>query len=141
MAATLSSSILSSILSTISLHRYCFEKVMSSIITVVLSSTVGLLCDKARDSAANKLNDGDLSEEKGGPKSMLRKAERLENIMPVLFINHALYDFSSKYSSKSPNPFTWPGIELKDRTFHPILNTPEMVMKASSSEELVQQLN
>ncbi|CAB4016902.1 Hypothetical predicted protein, partial [Paramuricea clavata] len=78
---------------------------------------------------------------KGGPKSMLRKAERLENIMPVLFINHALYDFSSKYSSKSPNPFTWPGIELKDRTFHPILNTPEMVMKASSSEELVQQLN
>ena len=72
---------------------------------------------------------------------MLKKAERLESIMSVLFINHALYDFASKYSSKSPNPFSWPGIELKDRTFHPILNAHEIVTKTSSSEEFVQQLN
>ena len=78
---------------------------------------------------------------KGGLKSKLKKAERLENIMSVLFINHALYDFASKYSSKSPNPFTWPGIELKDRTFHPILNAHEIVTKTSSSEKFVQQLN
>jgi hypothetical protein len=78
---------------------------------------------------------------KGGLKSMLKKAERLDNIMSVLFINHALYDFASKYSSKSPNPFTWPGIELKDRTFHPILHAHEIVTKTSSSEEFVQQLN
>ncbi|CAB4014087.1 Hypothetical predicted protein [Paramuricea clavata] len=77
---------------------------------------------------------------KGGLKSMLKKAERLENIMSVLFINHALYDFASKYSSKSANPFTWPEIELKDRTFHPILNTHEILTKTSSSEEFVQQL-
>ena len=76
----------------------------------------------------------------GGLKSMLKKAERLENIMSVLFINHALYDFASKYSSKSANPFTWSGIELKDRTFHPILNTHEILTKTSSSEEFVQQL-
>ena len=37
---------------------------MSSLITAVLRSTVGLLCDKARDSAANKLKDGDLADEK-----------------------------------------------------------------------------
>ena len=37
---------------------------MSSIITAVLSSTVGFLCGKARDSAANKLKDGDLADEK-----------------------------------------------------------------------------
>ena len=37
---------------------------MSSIITAILRSTVGLLCDKARDSAANKLKDGDLADEK-----------------------------------------------------------------------------
>ena len=37
---------------------------MSSIITTILRSTVGLLCDKARDSAANKLKDGDLADEK-----------------------------------------------------------------------------
>jgi hypothetical protein len=72
---------------------------------------------------------------------MLKKAERLENIISVLFINHALYDFASKYSNKSPNPFTWPGIELKDRTFHPILSTREIVTKTSSSEEFFQQLN
>ena len=71
---------------------------------------------------------------------MLKKAERLENITSVLFINHALYDFASKYSSKSLNPFTWPGIELKDHTFHPILNTHEILTKTSSSKEFVQQL-
>ena len=37
---------------------------MSSIITAILESTVGLLCEKARDSAANKLKDGDLADEK-----------------------------------------------------------------------------
>ena len=37
---------------------------MSSIITGILRSTVGLLFDKARDSAASKLKDGDLADEK-----------------------------------------------------------------------------
>ena len=37
---------------------------MSSIITAILSSTVGFLCGKARDSAAKKLKDGDLADEK-----------------------------------------------------------------------------
>jgi hypothetical protein len=78
---------------------------------------------------------------KGGLKSKLKKAERLENIMSVLFINHALYDFASKYSSKPHYLFTWPGIELNNRTFHPILHAREIVTKAFSSEEFVQQLN
>ena len=60
---------------------------------------------------------------KGGLKSMLKKAERLENIKSVLSINHALYDFASKYCSESPIPLAWPGIELTDRTFHPILTS------------------
>jgi hypothetical protein len=76
----------------------------------------------------------------GGVKSTLKKAERLENIMSVLFINHALYDFVSKYSSKYANPFTWPKIELKHRIFHPILNTHEILTKMSSNKEFVQQL-
>ena len=37
---------------------------MSSIITAILRSTVGLLCDKARDSAANKLKNRDVADEK-----------------------------------------------------------------------------
>ncbi len=78
---------------------------------------------------------------KGGLKSMYKKAERLENIKSVLFINHALCDFSSKYSSKSLNPFTWPAIESKDRTFRPILNAHEILTKTSTGEEFAQQLN
>ena len=78
---------------------------------------------------------------KGGLKSMYKKAERLENIKSVLFINHALHDFASKYSSKSLNPFTWPAIESKDRTFRPILNAHEILTKTSTGEEFAQQLN
>ena len=78
---------------------------------------------------------------KGGLKSMFKKPERLEYMMSVLLINHALYDFASKYSNKSCNPFTWPEIELKDRTFHPILNAHEILTKKSIGEELVQQLS
>ena len=77
----------------------------------------------------------------GGLKSMLKKAERLENIKSVLFINHALYDFASKYCNESPIPLAWPGIELTGRTFYPIINAQEVLTKTSSSEEFVPQLN
>ena len=75
---------------------------------------------------------------KGGLKSKFRQSERLDNIMSVLFVNHALYDFASKCGSKSPNPFTWPEIELKDRTFNPILHAHEVLTKTFPSEECVQ---
>ena len=78
---------------------------------------------------------------KGGLKSMFKKAERLEIVMSVSFINHALYDFASKYRSKSTNIFTWPQIELKYRVFHPIINAHQIFMKKSSDEDLVQQVN
>ena len=77
----------------------------------------------------------------GGLKSMLKKAERLENIMSVLSINHALYDFASKYCSESHYLFTWPVIELTDRTFHPVLSVHEVFKNTSSSDEFVPQLN
>ena len=78
---------------------------------------------------------------KGGLKSKLKKAERLENTMSVLSINHALYDFASKYCSESQNPFTWPVIELTGRSFHPILNAHEVLLKTSKREEFAPQLN
>ena len=79
---------------------------------------------------------------KGGLKSRLNKAERLENMMSVLFINRALYDFATKYScSKSCFPIlTFPGIKLKARLFHPILNAHEVLTKTSTSIESFQQL-
>ena len=70
----------------------------------------------------------------GGLKSMFKKAERLENIMSVLLINHALYDFASKYSSTSANIFSWPEIQLKDRTFHSLLDAHEIVRSIPSGE-------
>ena len=77
---------------------------------------------------------------KGGLKSKINKSERFENMMSVLFINHALYDFATKYSSESRNVLTWPGIELKARTFHPILNAHEVSMLTSTCVESFQQL-
>ena len=79
---------------------------------------------------------------KGGLKSMLKKAERLENIKSVLSINHVLYDFASKYCTKSPIALlAWPGIELTGRTFHPILNANDVLSKTTSGGEFVPQLN
>ena len=74
---------------------------------------------------------------KGGLKSKINKSERLENMMSVLFINHALYDYAWKYSSKSRFPLLgFPGIELKARLFHPILNAHEVMKKTSTSEQV-----
>ena len=78
---------------------------------------------------------------KGGLKSMLKKAERLENIMSVLSISHVLYDFASRYCSKAQYLLTWPGIELTERTFHPILNADDVLSKTTSGGEFVPQLN
>ena len=62
---------------------------------------------------------------KRGWKSKFNKAERLDSIMSVLYINHALFDFAAKYSSKYPNVFRWTRIELTGWKFHPILNAIE----------------
>ena len=79
---------------------------------------------------------------KGGLKSMLKKAERLENIMSVLSINHVLYGFASKYCTKSPIALlAWSGIELTGRTFHPILNADHVLWRTTSGGEFVPQLN
>ena len=79
---------------------------------------------------------------KGGLRSMLKKAERLKNITSVLSINHVLYDFASKYCTKSPIALlAWPGIELTGRTFHPILNADDVLSKTNSGGEFVPQLN
>ncbi|CAB3995410.1 Hypothetical predicted protein [Paramuricea clavata] len=77
----------------------------------------------------------------GGLRSWRNKAERLENIMSVLFINHALFHFAAKCSSKYPNVFTWPGIELEDRAFHPILHVYEIVKKTTIGGKFGQQIS
>ena len=75
---------------------------------------------------------------KRGLKSMIKKEKRLQNVMSVLSINHALFDFAAKYSSKYPNVFTWPVIELPFQQFNPIINAPEILIGHGDS---LQQLN
>ena len=57
---------------------------------------------------------------------MIKKSERLDSIMSVLSLNHALFDLASKYSSKYPHVFTWPEIELTDQQYNSIINGYEI---------------
>ena len=77
----------------------------------------------------------------GGLKSMINKSERLQNMMSILFINRALYDFATKYSSISRFPkLAFPGVELKARLFHQILNAHEVMTKTCTSGESFHEL-
>ena len=66
---------------------------MSSIITAILSSTVGLLYDKARVSAANKLKDRDLTDEKLG-EIIVKDLADIKSKLDCL----SLKDLDSSYS-------------------------------------------
>ena len=72
----------------------------------------------------------------GGVKSMLNKAERVENVKSVMMINYVLYKFVSKFSSKHLLALAWPTIELADRSFHPILHWCEVSTRKSWGDEL-----
>ena len=75
----------------------------------------------------------------GGMKSMFKKAERFNNIMSILLINRALFNFAAKYSSQHSKVFTWPRIKLTDQKFSPILNAREIL--TLSSRKSVRKLN
>ena len=77
----------------------------------------------------------------GGVKSVLNKAERVENVKSVMMINYILYQFVSRYSSKSCSALAWPSIQLSDRSFNPIWNWREVSERRSWGEDLVQPPN
>ena len=78
----------------------------------------------------------------GGTKANLQKAERLEIVMFVLLINHALFQFASKESKNGPNLSTWPEMKLTNsRTFNLIKNAHIILAKVSRNYELVKQMN
>ena len=69
---------------------------------------------------------------KGGFKSMLSKAERMENVKSVMMINYALYQFHFKFCRDRTGNMVWPGtIEISDRSFNPILNWQEVSTRKS----------
>ena len=74
-----------------------------------------------------------------GIKSMLNKAERVENIKSVMLINYVLFKYASKFgTSKYSFVLAWPTLELADRSFHPILHWREVSTRRSMGAELMQ---
>jgi hypothetical protein len=76
----------------------------------------------------------------GGIRSMLNKAERVENVISVMMINYVLCQFVSKFSSKY-SAFAWPTIQLSDRKFNPISDWREVSTRKSLGNELIQPPN
>ena len=77
----------------------------------------------------------------GGVKSILNKAERVENVKSVMMINYILYQFVSRFSSKYYSALAWPSVQLSDRSFNPIWNWREVSERKSWGEDLVQPPN
>ena len=76
----------------------------------------------------------------GGVKSLLNKAERVENVKSVMLINFVLCNLHFKFSRKFSDRVTWPGtgIELTDRSFNPILDWQNVSSRKSMGEDLSQ---
>jgi hypothetical protein len=74
----------------------------------------------------------------GGIKSMLNKAQRVENVKSVMMINYAVFKYVLKFSSKYCSIHAWPTIELADRSFNPILKWQEVSTRKSMGDELTQ---
>ena len=74
----------------------------------------------------------------GGIKSMLNKAQRVENVKSVMMINYVVFKYVLKFSSKYCSIHAWPTIELADRSFNPILNWQEISTRKSMGDELTQ---
>ena len=74
-----------------------------------------------------------------GLMSRLNKAQRVECVKSVMFVNYTLFQFVSKFSSKYTFAYdAWPTIKLPERTFNPILNWQEVSTRKSTGDELTQ---
>ena len=74
----------------------------------------------------------------GGVKSLMNKAERVDNVKSVMLINNVLFKYVSKFGSKSPFVLAWPTIDLADRSFNPILSYHEISTRRSMGDELTE---
>ena len=72
----------------------------------------------------------------GGVKSILNKAERVENVKSIMLINYVLFHYVSKFSSEQSMVLTWPTIDLAGRSFNPILSWQEVSTRKSMEKEL-----
>jgi hypothetical protein len=70
---------------------------------------------------------------KGGMKSRLNQAKRLEKSRSITTLNFTLLEFISKFTKTSVGCFNWPVIDLRGHTFHPIFDDNENLVTVEKS--------
>lgn len=73
----------------------------------------------------------------GGPRSLFKKSERLENVRSVMLINYVLYQFIMETRSKYHSALNWPKIELTSESFNPIWEWHRISNRNSWGKKLV----
>ena len=74
----------------------------------------------------------------GGVKSLMSKAERVDNVKSVMLVNYVLFDYALKFGGKYPAPQCWPTVEISDRSFRPISEWMLISQRKSMGKELDQ---
>ena len=74
----------------------------------------------------------------GGVKSLMSKAERVDNVKSVMLVNYVLFDYAWKFGGKYPALQCWPTVEISDRSFRPILEWMLISQRKSMGKELDQ---
>ena len=74
----------------------------------------------------------------GGVKSLMSKAERVDNVKSVMLVNYVLFDYVLKFGGKYPALQCWPTVEIPDRNFHPICDWMLISQRKSMGKELDQ---
>jgi hypothetical protein len=70
---------------------------------------------------------------KGGMKSRLNQAKRLEKSRSITTLNFTLLEFISKFTKICIGVFNWPVIDLRGYTFHPIFDDDEHLVTVEKS--------
>ncbi|XP_046858455.1 uncharacterized protein LOC124451894 [Xenia sp. Carnegie-2017] len=129
---------------------------MSSFISTILKSTVGVICNKIRDKTAENLKDGDVTDAKlrefvvgdlNDIKTKLDGLSRKDLLSSYDFFKqgiHLLLDciensaqlkegqqFNMKFGKTYHMALDWPTIQLKNKQFNPILNWREISKRNS----------
>ena len=74
----------------------------------------------------------------GGVKSLMSKAERVDNVKSVMLVNYVLFNYVLKFGGKNPALQCWPTVEIPERSFHPICDWMLISQRKSMGKELDQ---
>lgn len=70
---------------------------------------------------------------KGGMKSRMNQAKRLEKSQSITTLNFTFLEFISKFTNRTVGVFNWPSIDLRGHIFHPIFDNDENLAASEKS--------